>query len=55
LIQIRIQHFSLNTDWDPDPIWIQVFYDQKLEKSYSRKKSKTFFGSNYNLPIPWPL
>jgi hypothetical protein len=32
LIRIRIQHFRLNTDPDPDPIWIHGFDDQKLEK-----------------------
>jgi hypothetical protein len=29
---IRIQHFSLNIKPDPDPIWIQSFDDQKLNK-----------------------
>ncbi len=29
-----IQHFRLNTDPDPDPIRIQDFDDQKLEKNY---------------------
>jgi hypothetical protein len=32
LIQIRIQHFRLNTDPDPDPDRIQGFDDQKLKK-----------------------
>jgi hypothetical protein len=30
LIRIRIQHFRLNTDPEPDPIRIQGFDDQKL-------------------------
>jgi hypothetical protein len=29
---IRIQHFRLNTNPDPDPIRIQGFHDQKLKK-----------------------
>jgi hypothetical protein len=29
---IRIQHFRLNTDPDPDPILIQGSNDQKLKK-----------------------
>jgi hypothetical protein len=33
LIRIHIQHFRLNTD--PDPIRIQGFNDQKLNKIYS--------------------
>ncbi len=44
LIRIRIQNFRLNTDPDPDPIWIQGFTDQKLEKNYNWKKFN-FFGS----------
>ncbi len=43
LIRIRIQHFRLNTD--PDPIRIQVFFDQKLKKITGKKnfffKSRT--------------
>jgi hypothetical protein len=34
-VRIRIQHFLLNTDPDPDPIRIQVFNEQKLKKNYS--------------------
>jgi hypothetical protein len=34
-IRIRIQHFRLNTD--PDPIRIQGFDDEKLEKLYNWK------------------
>ncbi len=30
--RIRIQHFRLNTDPDPDPVF---FYDQKFKKIYS--------------------
>ncbi len=37
-IWFRIQHFRLNTNPDPDPIRIQGFTDQKLEKNYSWKK-----------------
>jgi hypothetical protein len=54
LIRIRIQHFRLNTDPEPDPIRIQGFDDQMLEKIYSWKK-KFFLFKNYNLPIPRPL
>ncbi len=36
-IRTRIQHFRLNTDPDPDPVWIQGFNDQKLKKNYSGK------------------
>jgi hypothetical protein len=32
---IRIQHFRLNTDLDPDLIRIQGFDDQKFEINYS--------------------
>jgi hypothetical protein len=53
LIQFRIQHFRLNAD--PDPIRIQDFDDQKLEKIYSWEKNrKKFVIKNYNLHIPWP-
>jgi hypothetical protein len=41
-IQIRIQHFRLNTD--PDPIRIQGFTDQKLKKINSKKIFLFFFG-----------
>jgi hypothetical protein len=41
---IRIQHFRLNTDPDPDPIRIQGFNDQKLNKITAEKKFN-FFGS----------
>jgi hypothetical protein len=37
LIRIRIQHFRLNTDPDPDPTRIQGFNDQKLEKFTAKK------------------
>jgi hypothetical protein len=44
LIRIRIQHFRLNTD--PDPIRIQDFDDQKLEKKITaEKKELNFWGS----------
>jgi hypothetical protein len=38
-------------DADPDPIWIQGFYDQKLGKIYSLN---FLLIKNYNLPIPRP-
>ncbi len=41
--QIRIQHFRLNID--PDPIRIQGFDEQKLEKIYSWKRNLIFFWS----------
>ncbi len=44
-IRIRIQHFRLNTNPDPHPIWIQGFNDQKLKKNYSWKKNLIFFWS----------
>ncbi len=53
-IRIRIQHFRLNTDTDPDPIRIQGFNDQKFKKIPAEKKIKFFFIKNYNLPIPRP-
>jgi hypothetical protein len=37
-IRIRIQHFRLNTDPDPDPIRIQGFNDQKLRNKLQPKK-----------------
>jgi hypothetical protein len=37
-IRIRIQHFRLNTDLDPDPIQIQGFNDQKLNKKITAEK-----------------
>jgi hypothetical protein len=39
-IRIRIQHFRMNTnpDLDPDPIRIQGFNDQKLEKKITAEK-----------------
>ncbi len=43
---IRIQHFRLNTDLDPDAIRIQGFNDQKLKNiTYSCKKKKKIFRS----------
>jgi hypothetical protein len=33
-IRIRIQHFRLNTNTDPDPIQDPGLNDQKLEKNY---------------------
>jgi hypothetical protein len=50
-IRIRIQHFRLNTDPDPDPI--RGFNDQKLKK-IQLKKIIFFLIKNYNLPIPRP-
>ncbi len=37
LVRIRIQHFRLNTEPDPDPTRIQGFDDQKLEKFTAKK------------------
>ncbi len=41
LIRIRIQHFRLNTDLDPDPIWIRGFDEQKFTAD---KKFVIFFN-----------
>jgi hypothetical protein len=48
-LRIRVQHFRLNTNPDPDPIRIQGFIDQKLGKITAEKKIKFFFD-----PIPRP-
>ncbi len=54
-IRIRIQHFRLDTNFDPDPIRIQGFSDQKLKNNYSWKFFFIFFLiKNCNLPIPRP-
>jgi hypothetical protein len=37
-IRIRVQHFRMNTSPDPDPIRIQGFNDQKLNKITGEKK-----------------
>jgi hypothetical protein len=50
-ILIRIQHFRLNTDPDPDPIWIQGFNDEKVKKITAEN---FLYIKNYNLPIPRP-
>jgi hypothetical protein len=50
-IRIQIQHFRLNTDLDP--IQIQGFNDQKLEKITAEKKLN-FLDQNYILPTPRP-
>jgi hypothetical protein len=42
--EIRIQHFRLTFDPDPDPILFQGFNNQKLKKNLQLKK-KHFFGS----------
>jgi hypothetical protein len=42
LIRIRIQHFRLNTDPDPDPLRIQGFDDQKLKKFTADKKTTIY-------------
>jgi hypothetical protein len=52
LIQIRIQHFRLNTD--PDPIRIQGLYDQNFNKFTAENKIKFFFDQKLYLPIPKP-
>ncbi len=41
-IRIRIQHFRMDTNQDPDPIRIQGFKDQRLKK---KLKLKFFFFS----------
>ncbi len=48
LFRVQIQHFRLNPDPvpDPDPIRIQGFDDQKLEKNYSRN-----FLNIFNYPL----
>ncbi len=46
---IRIQLSRLNTDPDPDPIWIQGFNDQKLKKKKLQLKIFFFGIKNYNL------
>ncbi len=47
-IRIRIQHFRLNTDPDPD---LQGFNDQKLKKKLQLKKNLIFWIKNYYLPL----
>ncbi len=53
-IMIRIQHFRLNTDPDPDLIRIQGSNDQILKKFTQKKNIKFFCMKTYNLPIPRP-
>jgi hypothetical protein len=48
LIRIRIQHFGLNTD--PDPMRIQGFYDQKLEKNLQLKKKNLDLKLQFTYP-----
>ncbi len=48
-IWIRIQHFRLNTDSDPDQIRIQGFSDQKKKKITAEKVF--LFIKNYNFPF----
>jgi hypothetical protein len=49
LIQIRIQHFRLNTDLDPGFWW------SKIEKNLQLKKNYVFFFSKIAIfPIPRP-
>jgi hypothetical protein len=49
LIRIRIQHFRLNIDSDPDPIRIHGSGGQKVEKNLQLKKIEFFWVKNYNL------
>ncbi len=50
-IRIRIQRFRLNTNPDRNPIRIQGFNDQKIEKKLQLKNFfKFFFFKNCNLP-----
>jgi hypothetical protein len=51
-IRIRIQHFRLNTNPDPEPIRIQGFNDQKLKKSTAEKKIKFFFDQKLQFTYP---
>jgi hypothetical protein len=51
LIRIRIQHFWLNTDRDPDPIRIQGFYDQKFKKFAAEKKFNFFYQTTIYLSL----
>jgi hypothetical protein len=53
LIQIRIQHFRLSTDSDPDPIRIQGFDDKKVKKFSAEKKFKFFFIKNSQFTYPY--
>jgi hypothetical protein len=49
-IQIRIQHFRLNTD--PDPIRIQGFNDQKMEKVQLKKKITFYLDQKLQFTYP---
>ncbi len=52
---IRIRHFRMNTNPDPDPVRIQGYNDQKLKKITAEKIFWNFFWiKNCNLPIPRP-
>jgi hypothetical protein len=46
LKRIRIHHFRLNTNPDPDPIQIQGFDDQQLKKNLKLKKLKNFLDQS---------
>jgi hypothetical protein len=48
---IRIQHSSLNTDPDPDPIRIQGLDDQKLKKFKAEKKFTFFYQTTIYLSL----
>ncbi len=49
-IEIRIQHFRLTFDPDPDPILFQVFNNQKIGKNLQLKKNY-IFGSKTTINI----
>jgi hypothetical protein len=50
---IRIQHFRLNTNPDPEPIRIQGFNDQKLkEKNLAETKIKNFLDQKLQFTYP---
>jgi hypothetical protein len=53
-IQIRIQHFRLNTGTDPDPdlIRIQDLYDQNWKK-FTAEKKLSCFGSKLQFTYPY--
>ncbi len=50
-IRIRIQHFRLNTNPDPDLIRIQGFNDQKLKK-ITDEKNKLFLDQKLQFTYP---
>jgi hypothetical protein len=53
VVRIRIQHFRLNTD--PDPIRIQGFDKQKVEKFYSWNWKEKIWDFWLKIAIYWSL